>query len=463
MTANHTIGIITLLLLHSFLFINHVLSTQLIQPNSDHLTKNFKQSSKWIVRNDDDDHTGDEDSYELTHTPPSPSYALQFQNSRLETAYFALQTWKQAILSDPYNRTLNWVGSNVCNYTGIFCWPAPDNATILTVAGIDLNHADIAGQLVNELGLLTDLALIHLNTNRFCGTIPKTFKMLSILHELDLSNNRFAGRFPYSVLDIPKLKYLDIRFNEFEGKIPKRLFNKHLDAIFINHNRFASYLPDNIGSSPASVMVLAGNKFHGCLPPSFHNMSATLHEVILTDNGLRACLPKEIGLLKNLTVFDASNNRFVGPIPDSFTELENLEVLNLDHNMLTGKIPEEICSLPKLWNFTASSNFFDDEAPECRRLAVFNDRRNCVRGRRNQRSRWQCEMFESRPKVRCEDRQCFKRPCEAIPPPPPPPPPPPVPCEDDDSTNMDEDEEPSPDYQIQAPARRLLSRSAVPA
>ncbi|CAN1238884.1 Leucine-rich repeat extensin-like protein 4 [Linum grandiflorum] len=452
-----TIAIIILLLLHSLdqLFITCAAELP-IEPNSlSHSppsNHNLKLTSKWIVRShDDDDDYDDQDEYDNHYhdTPPSPSEILRFQNPRLETAYFALQTWKHAILSDPYNRTANWIGSDVCNYTGIFCWPAPDNASVLTVAGIDLNHANLAGQLVNELGLLTDLALIHLNTNRFCGTVPRTFKMLKILHELDLSNNRFAGKFPYSVLDIPKLKYLDIRFNEFEGRIPRRLFDKDLDAIFINHNSFASHLPENIGNSPASVMVLAGNNFHGCLPPSFINMSATLHEVILMDNGMRACLPKEIGSLKNLTVFDASHNRFVGPIPDSFGELENLEVLNLGHNMLSGDIPETICSLPKLWNFTAASNFFDEEAPECRSLEEFNDGRNCVMGRRNQRSRWQCEMFESRPKVRPPS------PCEAIPPPPPPPPP--VPCAEDNSTSTEEDSQ-DLESQIQAPARRLLSR-----
>ncbi|CAI0444511.1 unnamed protein product [Linum tenue] len=411
----------------------------------------LRQSSKWIVRH----HTHDSDP------PPSPSYTLKFENPRLETAYFALQTWKQTILSDPYNRTANWVGPDVCNYTGIFCFPAPDNTSIQTVAGIDLNHADIAGQLVDELGLLADLALIHLNTNRFCGTVPQTFKKMKLLYELDLSNNRFAGRFPSAVLNIPGLKYLDIRYNEFEGRIPSRLFDKHLDAIFLNHNRFQSQLPPNIGSSPASAMVLAGNNFRGCLPPSFKNMSATLRELILMDNGIEACLPAEIGMMTNLTVFDASNNRFVGPIPDSFAELENLEVLNLDHNFLSGEIPEAICSLPKLWNFTASNNFFDGEAPECSGVEAFRDGRNCLRGgRRNQRTRWQCEMFKSRRgKVRCEDFKCFEtKPCQV----PPPPPPPPVPCQNSTAEGpVDHDVGGDGNYQIQSPPRRMLSRPPV--
>ena len=155
----------------------------------------------------------------------------------------ALQAWKQAILSDPRNFTGDWVGSDVCGYTGVFCAPAPDDPSVNTVAGIDLNHGDIAGYLPEELGLLTDLALFHINSNRFCGTVPKKFGRLKILFELDLSNNRFAGRFPAVVLSLPALRFLDLRFNEFEGSVPRELFDRPLDAIFINHNKFVFDLP----------------------------------------------------------------------------------------------------------------------------------------------------------------------------------------------------------------------------
>ncbi|KAK2991650.1 hypothetical protein RJ640_016326 [Escallonia rubra] len=66
----------------------------------------------------------------------------------------------------------------------------------------------------------------------------------------------------------PNLKSLDLRFNEFEGGVPKELFDNDLDTIFINHNSFVFDLPDNFGDSPVSVIVLANNKFHGCVPAS---------------------------------------------------------------------------------------------------------------------------------------------------------------------------------------------------
>ncbi|GKE38417.1 leucine-rich repeat extensin-like protein 4, partial [Tanacetum coccineum] len=333
--------------------------------------------------------------------------SLVFQNPRLRNAYIALQAWKLAILSDPNNLTSDWVGSDVCSYTGIFCAPAPDNKTILTVAGIDLNHGDIAGYLPEELGLLTDLALFHINSNRFCGSIPKKFSKLKILFELDISNNRFAGKFPYVVLNLPKLKFLDIRFNEFEGNVPKELFDKPLDAIFINHNRFRFELPDNFGNSPVSVIVLANNRFHGCLPASIGNMSDTLNEIIMMNNGLRSCFPDEIGLLNEVTVFDVSFNELMGPIPESVSGMVSVEQLNVAHNYLSGRIPESICRLPRLENFTFSDNFFTGEPPACLRVPEFDDRRNCLANRPAQRKPGQCKMFSSK-KIHCGAFRCKK-------------------------------------------------------
>ncbi|KAF0906291.1 hypothetical protein E2562_009663 [Oryza meyeriana var. granulata] len=168
----------------------------------------------------------------------------QFPSSRLRDAYVALQTWKQEVIfSDPKNLTADWVGPEVCNYTGVFYAPLPWDRRVVavagvdlnhgniagyllselglladlapvsythldvykrqpwdrrvvTVAGVDLNHGNIAGYLLSELGLLADLALLHLNSNRFCGMLPATLRHLRLLHELDLSNNRFMGPFP---------------------------------------------------------------------------------------------------------------------------------------------------------------------------------------------------------------------------------------------------------------------------
>ncbi|PWA96489.1 leucine-rich repeat protein [Artemisia annua] len=331
--------------------------------------------------------------------------SLDFENVRIKNAYIALQAWKGAILSDPHGVINNWVGSNVCNYTGVFCYESLDNPKERTVAGIDLNHQDLAGKLPEHLGLLYDLGIFHINSNRFCGTLPLSFLNFKILFELDLSNNRFAGNFPHFVLELPELKYLDIRFNEFEGELPQQLFNKNLDAILVNNNRFSSSLPENVGNSRASVIVLSNNKFSGCVPSSITKMTETLDELVLINNGFNSCLPETIGLLKNLSVLDLSYNRIKGELPSSIGEMTGLEVLNVAHNMLSGKIPESLCLLPNLDSFSYEFNFLVNQTNSCLKLAGFDDRRNCFKDRPEQRTRTQCGKYLSKP-FNCSDFMC---------------------------------------------------------
>ncbi|KAK1653140.1 hypothetical protein QYE76_070945 [Lolium multiflorum] len=175
----------------------------------------------------------------------------------LRAAYITLQTWRRtAIFSDPTNFTANWAGPNVCAYNGVYCAPHPADGAVLVVVGLDLNHADIAGFLPANLPAgLPDLALLHLNSNRFCGVLPGTFLHLRLLHELDISNNRFVGAFPAVVLALPSLKYLDLRFNDFEGPIPPALFDRPLDAIFLNSNRLT-----RISSNTLRACVRGGRR-----------------------------------------------------------------------------------------------------------------------------------------------------------------------------------------------------------
>ncbi|XP_073128747.1 leucine-rich repeat extensin-like protein 4 [Henckelia pumila] len=329
-------------------------------------------------------------------------------NRRLQKAYIALQAWKQVIYSDPLNFTSNWNGPSVCNYTGVYCAPFP-NTTTQTVAGIDLNHADIAGYLPEELGLLTDLALIHLNSNRFCGIIPQSLSNLTLLFELDLSNNRFVGPFPSVVLSLPTLKYLDIRYNEFEGQVPPQLLNINLDAIFINNNRFTSLIPQNIGTTLASVIVFANNKFTGCIPPGIAKFANTLEELLLSNTSLTGCIPNEVGYLYKLRVLDVSFNQLVGSIPYDIAGLSKLEILNLAHNKLSGALPEGICVLPSLTNLTFSYNFVCEEEGTCSNLTrkgfSFDDRRNCLPKRPLQRSKKECDVVLNKP-VNCSQNGC---------------------------------------------------------
>ncbi|CAK9146149.1 unnamed protein product [Ilex paraguariensis] len=327
----------------------------------------------------------------------SPTTPFGSSISNLNMAYTALQAWKSVITDDPLGILNTWVGSNVCSYKGVFCSEPRDamvGTTSLVVAAIDLNHANLQGTLVNELSLLTDVSLIHLNSNRFTGTIPESFNELTSLTELDLSNNHFSGSFPTTTLLIPNLLYLDLRFNFFSGPIPEGLFNKKLDAIFLNNNNFDGQLPQNMGNSPASVINLANNKFSGDIPFSFGYMSPRLKEILFLNNQLTGCIPDGVGLWTDLQVFDVSFNSLMGRLPDSVSCLNEIEVLNLAHNNLSGVLPDLICSLRSLENLTVAYNFFSGFSQECAKLFFrnvgFDFSLNCIPGREMQRPQPEC-------------------------------------------------------------------------
>ncbi|XP_071701247.1 leucine-rich repeat extensin-like protein 2 [Rutidosis leptorrhynchoides] len=309
--------------------------------------------------------------------------------SSSSNAYIALQAWKSAIKDDPNGILNSWVGSNVCEYKGVFC---AGNV----VAGIDLNHGGLEGILVKELSLLKDMSLLHLNSNKFTGTIPDSLRDLLALSELDLSNNQFSGPFPNVILQIQNLVYLDLRFNLFSGPIPDLVFNKNLDAILLNNNNFEGEIPQSLGNSPASVINLANNKLTGDIPLSFGYVSPRLKEILFLNNQLTGCIPQGIGLWSDLQVFDASFNSLMGHLPDSVSCLEDIEVLNVAHNKLSGELPDLVCELKNLLNLSVAYNFFSGFSQECAKLygrnVGFDFALNCIPGREMQRPEPDCDM-----------------------------------------------------------------------
>ncbi|XP_026661674.2 leucine-rich repeat extensin-like protein 3 [Phoenix dactylifera] len=324
--------------------------------------------------------------------PPSTSDPIPSRE------YAALQAWKSAITEDPSGILSSWVGPDVCSYKGIFCSDPPEDmsssAITSVVAGIDLNRANFKGSLVKELSLLTHLSIIHLNSNRFSGTVPDSFREFQYLSELDLSNNLLSGPFPTSTLVVPNLKYLDLRFNSFSGEVPDEVFEKDLDAIFLNNNQFEGQIPMSIWGAPATVITLANNKFSGSLPASFGYTGAGIREILFLNNKLTGCIPEGLGYLSEMEVLDLSFNSFAGRLPGSLSCLTGIEVLNIAHNQLTGELSDLVCDLKSLANLTASYNFFSGFSQDCAKLffknAGFDFAGNCIPGTGMQRPPSEC-------------------------------------------------------------------------
>ncbi|GMH17794.1 hypothetical protein Nepgr_019635 [Nepenthes gracilis] len=345
----------------------------------------------------------------IAAAPASSPTQLVFADQRLAVVYPIIQKFKSIITSDPLNITGTWVGSNICNYMGFYCDHPPDNLSAIALASIDFNGYHLSAPTIDGfLDQLPDLALFHANSNNFGGTISPNIAKLRYLYEFDISNNKFSGPFPTAVVGMNGLTFLDIRFNLFSGSVPPAIFAQNLDVLFLNDNNFMS-LPE-IGSSHILYLTLADNKFTGPIPRDISKALSALTEVLLLGNQFFGCLPYELGLLKEVEVFDVSKNLLTGPLPLSLSCLEKVEVLNFAENLLYGAVPDLICELPNLANLTLSGNYFTLVGPQCRSLinnGVLDVRNNCIPGLPFQRSLHECIAFFALPRI-CPHIQTYK-------------------------------------------------------
>ncbi|MED6176877.1 hypothetical protein PIB30_092584 [Stylosanthes scabra] len=337
---------------------------------------------------------------EYTPCPPPPK-----PPSRLEKARKVLLNFTNYIV-DPKGFTNNWCSQtfNTCDFNGIRCATYPISNEP-AVAGLDLNQAGIYGRNNKPLSLsgildrIPELTFFHVNSNNFSSSVPKEIVSYGFFYELDLSNNKLCGQFPMETLQNNNLVFLDLRFNQLTGPIPSKLFDIHLDVIFINNNRFNQYLPENFGNTIARYLTFANNQLCGPIPRSIGKAANTLTEVLFLGNNFDGCLPYEIGNLKKAVVFDVSKNHLTGPIPYSFGCLRQIQFLNLANNKFYGAVPENVCKLPGLiknGNLTLSNNYFTAVGPECWKLIrskVLDLTNNCVPGLPKQRSHKECWEF----------------------------------------------------------------------
>ncbi|OMO62510.1 hypothetical protein COLO4_33048 [Corchorus olitorius] len=94
--------------------------------------------------------------------------------------------------------------------------------TLMT--GIDFSSNELAGNIPDEIGELTELHSLNLSHNLLTGHIPTTLKNLKNLESLDLSHNSLTGQIPLEIVQIDTLQYFSVAFNNLSGRIP---FNEH--------------------------------------------------------------------------------------------------------------------------------------------------------------------------------------------------------------------------------------------
>ncbi|KAK9287055.1 hypothetical protein L1049_015464 [Liquidambar formosana] len=115
-----------------------------------------------------------------------------------------------------------------------------------SVTRIDLQSANLSGQLVVQLGQLANLQYLELYDNRISGRIPDELGNLTNLVSLDLYLNNLTGPIPDTLGKLSKLRFLRLNDNILTGHIPMSLTaTSSLQILDLSNNRLTGSIPVN--------------------------------------------------------------------------------------------------------------------------------------------------------------------------------------------------------------------------
>ncbi|TQD70662.1 hypothetical protein C1H46_043803 [Malus baccata] len=136
-------------------------------------------------------------------------------------------------LADPNNVLQSWDPTlvNPCTWFHVTC--NSENS----VTRVDLGNANLSGQLVAQLGVLSKLQYLELYSNNITGTIPEELGGLADLVSLDLYLNKLHGNIPAALGNLAKLRFLRLNNNTLSGTIPLTLTNiQSLQVLDLSNN-----------------------------------------------------------------------------------------------------------------------------------------------------------------------------------------------------------------------------------
>mmetsp|Transcript_28875 Transcript_28875/g.64107 ORF Transcript_28875/g.64107 Transcript_28875/m.64107 type:complete len:510 (-) Transcript_28875:1125-2654(-) len=261
----------------------------------------------------------------------TPESANLIQRYALMTLYYG---------SDASEDVLDWEAGakDECTWAGIGCH---DDAK--TVKSIELEDLNLAGTLVSEIGLLSQLSSLVLSENKMEGSLPASISFLVNLKDLYLHNNFFTGPLLDYAVKMPMLEELDACCNSFSGTIPLDISSlMALRVLGLHQNRFSGPLPTKIGTlSALEFLVLNDNVFDGTIVSQLGQLR-NLTYLSMGTSGFEGQIPSELGLLSKLQVLDLSRQPLTGTLPRELGNMTSIEHITMIENGLRGTIPSEL-------------------------------------------------------------------------------------------------------------------------
>ncbi|CAM6050152.1 unnamed protein product [Sphagnum compactum] len=302
---------------------------------------------------------------------------LDFKNG-LESQGTALGNWRASDASP-----CNWEGVG-CSQSGLVTSLVVANAGLAgpispslgkleELQNLNLTQNMLSGSIPPELGNCSHLTTLALDNNQLTGSIPATLGKLQALQNLVLSTNELTGEIPSELANCTSLQSLVIPSNQLHGSVPRGIYNiSNLRQLFIDSNNLTGDITEDLEYLAKLPNIediwMHNNSFSGTIPAGIKEAS-TLTTLLLNlqNNGSSSfggLIPKELGLLPNLTDLDIRDNNFIGNIPPELGNISTLKLLLISSNKLTGPIPLELGNLTSLKYFHLYQNELTGHLPE---------------------------------------------------------------------------------------------------
>ena len=236
------------------------------------------------------------------------------------------------------------------------------------VIAIELSRNNLTGVLPRSIGQLKMLKSLRLSHNALRGALPQEVSHLRYLRTLHLADNLLSSSFPPAIGTLNEIEDLVLTNNYFVGSIPSPTSPgglARLRRLELAGNRFHGPLPPTLRLLLGlDLLDVTGNRLSGHLPPGYGEL-LSLRGMLLGSNALEGPLPEQWSALGRLRVLDASGNRLAGVLPESWgSDLVSLQRLSLDGNRIEGRLPASIFRLPQLQVLGLHGNRLSGSLPE---------------------------------------------------------------------------------------------------
>uniref|UniRef100_A0A803PYC6 Leucine-rich repeat-containing N-terminal plant-type domain-containing protein n=1 Tax=Cannabis sativa TaxID=3483 RepID=A0A803PYC6_CANSA len=251
---------------------------------------------------------------------------------------------------------------------------------------ISLSNNIINGSFPNSFQQTKSLQFVDLSSNEVVESgVPKSLGNLPNLKKLVLSHNNLGGTIHDVLQNLTagstknSLEILDLSFNQLGGGLIldhdfKNIF-PNLQVFKLDGNKLIGLLPDLSSMPNLTLFNASNNKFNGISSNGENNRAV----VDLSFNQFQG---KE--KLKATTIIDLSHNNLFGKLSDCFEGFQKLIVLNLGYNMLSGQIPSSI-NMKTIETLQLRHNNFSGNLPSslknCTSLQVLDLANNNLEGK----------------------------------------------------------------------------------